>query len=206
MLHRRGHGGIWSSAPILERGVISPRPALYPQIGEEVTSQGVLLLPPRSVRGGVLWYLSPLRWKVRTTAFKRIYRVFSLRPRLHSCLLIAPGTGPLTCCLTQPYREDMSIPSPMWRPRPWRSTYRRASSRGLPAPLRHQPSQAYFFVKKKDGELRPCNDYQTLNKATVKFNYPLPLITTIIEQIHGAECFTKLAYNPFITNGKLPFP
>ena len=48
-----GEGRIWASAPIVERGVISPRPALYPQIGEEVTSQGILLLPPRSVRGGV---------------------------------------------------------------------------------------------------------------------------------------------------------
>ena len=60
-------------------------------------------------------------------------------------------------------------------------------------------SSSFFFVKKKDGGLRLCIDYQTLNKATVKFSYPLPLISTVIEQMHGAQYFTKLdlrnAYN-----------
>jgi hypothetical protein len=53
-------------------------------------------------------------------------------------------------------------------------------------------SSSFFFVKKKDWGLRPCIDYRTLNKAKVKFSYPLPLIPTIIEQLHGAQYFTKL--------------
>ncbi len=32
-----------------------------------------------------------------------------------------------------------------------------------------------FFVGKKDGGLRPCIDYSTLNSQTVKLPYPLPL-------------------------------
>ena len=52
-------------------------------------------------------------------------------------------------------------------------------------------SPASFFVKKDRG-LRPCIDYRTLNKATVKFSYPLPLIPTVIEQMHGAQYFTQL--------------
>ncbi|KAK1791500.1 hypothetical protein P4O66_013499 [Electrophorus voltai] len=34
----------------------------------------------------------------------------------------------------------------------------------------------FFFVEKKGG-LRPCIDYWTLNKVTVKYSYPLPLIS-----------------------------
>ena len=106
---------------------------------------------------------------------------------LHYAFLWFPYSHPLTL----PSREDTSIPSPMRRPRPLRSRYRRASSGVLSAPLRHQPPQAYFFVKKKDGGLRPCIDYRS-NKATVKISYHLLLIPTIIEQMHGAQSFTKL--------------
>ena len=34
----------------------------------------------------------------------------------------------------------------------------------------------FFFIDKKDGKLRPCQDYQVLNKGTIKNAYLLPLI------------------------------
>ncbi len=37
-------------------------------------------------------------------------------------------------------------------------------------------ASSFFFVAKKDGGLRPCIDYRQLNKITVKFRYPLPLV------------------------------
>ena len=49
----------------------------------------------------------------------------------------------------------------------------------------------FFFVKKKDGKLRPCQDYQYLNDWTVKNAYPLPLISKIMDKIKGAKYFTK---------------
>jgi hypothetical protein len=49
----------------------------------------------------------------------------------------------------------------------------------------------FFFIKKKDGKLRPCQDYQYLNDWTVKNAYPLPLISKIMEKIKGAKFFTK---------------
>jgi Reverse transcriptase (RNA-dependent DNA polymerase) len=49
----------------------------------------------------------------------------------------------------------------------------------------------FFFVKKKDGKLRPCQDYQYLNDWTVKNAYPLPLISEIMDKIKDAKFFTK---------------
>src|SRR6266446_1664357 len=43
----------------------------------------------------------------------------------------------------------------------------------------------FFFIKKKDGKLRPVQDYQKLNEQTIRDNYPLPLIKTILEQLQG---------------------
>ncbi|XP_056324803.1 uncharacterized protein LOC130237804 [Danio aesculapii] len=50
----------------------------------------------------------------------------------------------------------------------------------------------FFFVKKKDGSLRPCIDYRGLNAITVKNTYPLPLMSSAFERLQGASFFTKL--------------
>jgi len=49
-----------------------------------------------------------------------------------------------------------------------------------------------FFIKKKDGSLCLVQDYRALNVVTVKNKYPLPLISQLISQLHGARYFTKL--------------
>jgi len=49
----------------------------------------------------------------------------------------------------------------------------------------------FFFIKKKDGKLRPVQDYRKLNEQTIHDNYPLPLIKTILEQLQGRSLFTK---------------
>ena len=50
----------------------------------------------------------------------------------------------------------------------------------------------FFFIKKKDGKLRPCQDYQYLNEWTIKNAYPLPLISELMDKIKDAKFFTKL--------------
>jgi len=52
----------------------------------------------------------------------------------------------------------------------------------------------FFFVSKKDGKLRPTQDYRYLNQHTVTNAYPLPLISEIMDKIKpsGAKYFTKL--------------
>src|SRR6266478_537139 len=49
----------------------------------------------------------------------------------------------------------------------------------------------FFFIKKKDGKLRPVQDYRKLNKQTICDTYPLPLIKMILEQLEGKSLFTK---------------
>jgi Reverse transcriptase (RNA-dependent DNA polymerase) len=49
----------------------------------------------------------------------------------------------------------------------------------------------FFFVKKKDGRLQPCQDYRYLNDWTVKNTYPLPLILEIMNKLKGAKYFSK---------------
>jgi len=49
-----------------------------------------------------------------------------------------------------------------------------------------------FFIKKKDGSLWLVQDYRALNSMMVKNKYPLPLISELVSQLHGARYFTKL--------------
>lgn len=53
-------------------------------------------------------------------------------------------------------------------------------------------ASGFFFVKKKDGSLRPVQDYRKLNDATVKNAYPLPLISDIIARLQRSRIFSKM--------------
>jgi len=50
----------------------------------------------------------------------------------------------------------------------------------------------FFFVKKKDGKLRPVQDYRKLNEQTIKNKFPLPLIPELVDKLTGANYFTKM--------------
>ena len=49
-----------------------------------------------------------------------------------------------------------------------------------------------LFVKKKDGSLQLCIDYQMLNQITIKNKYPLPRIDDLFDQLQGASVFSKI--------------
>ena len=51
----------------------------------------------------------------------------------------------------------------------------------------------FFFVNKKEGDLRPIQDYRRLNEWMIKNKYPLPLIDNVIQTItkSGARIFSK---------------
>ena len=51
-----------------------------------------------------------------------------------------------------------------------------------------------FFVGKKNGKKRMVQDYRYLNEWTIKNNYPLPLISDILENIGTKKVFTKMDF------------
>lgn len=63
---------------------------------------------------------------------------------------------------------------------------------GLIRPSTSPAGAGFFFVGKKDGGLRPCIDYQGLNKVTIRNRYPLPLMSTAFELLQGATIYTQL--------------
>ncbi|KAK3525200.1 hypothetical protein QTP86_023235, partial [Hemibagrus guttatus] len=69
-----------------------------------------------------------------------------------------------------------------------------ALAAGYIRPLTLPVAAGFFFVKKKDGGLRPCIDYRGLNAITVLYPYPLPLVLAALEQLREAWVFTKLNY------------
>jgi Reverse transcriptase (RNA-dependent DNA polymerase) len=52
-------------------------------------------------------------------------------------------------------------------------------------------STPWFFIKKKDGSLRPIQDYREVNKWTICDVYPIPRIEQIMEQLKDKRLFTK---------------
>ena len=49
-----------------------------------------------------------------------------------------------------------------------------------------------LFVRKKDGTMRLCIDYQKLNQVTVKNKYPLPRVDDLFDKLQGAQVFSKI--------------
>ena len=63
--------------------------------------------------------------------------------------------------------------------------------KGYIRPSQSPMASPFFYVTKKDGKLRPCQDYRYLNDWTIKNAYPLPLISEIMDKLKGAKYFTK---------------
>jgi len=64
--------------------------------------------------------------------------------------------------------------------------------KGYIRPSKSPQTSPVFFVGKKDGKKRMVQDYWYLNKRTVKDNYPLPLISDLIDTIRTKRVFTKM--------------
>ena len=51
-----------------------------------------------------------------------------------------------------------------------------------------------LFVKKKDGTLQMCINYQKINKVTVKNKYPMLIIEDLFDQLKEASVFSKIDF------------
>jgi hypothetical protein len=62
---------------------------------------------------------------------------------------------------------------------------------GTIRPSKSRYTASFFFIKKKDGKLRPMQDYRPVNKWTICNHYPLPLIPQLIDRLCRCSLFTK---------------
>jgi len=64
--------------------------------------------------------------------------------------------------------------------------------KGYIRPSKSPQTSLVFFVGKKDRSKQMVMDYHNLNNQTVKNNYPLPLITELIDNMDSKKMFTKM--------------
>ena len=64
--------------------------------------------------------------------------------------------------------------------------------KGYIRPSKSPQMAPVFFVGKKDGKKRMVQDYRYLNEWMIKNNYPLPLISDVVENIDTKKVFTKM--------------
>ena len=65
-------------------------------------------------------------------------------------------------------------------------------SKGYIHPSNFQKTSPVFFVPKKDGKKCMVQDYLYLNKWTIKNNYPLLLISQLVDKLKGCKLFMKM--------------
>ena len=96
---------------------------------------------------------------------------------------IVPGTVPMS---RAPYRMDPKELKEL------KSQLQELLDKGFIRPSVSPWGAPVLFVKKKDGTLRMCIDYQQINKVTVKNKYPLLRIEDLFDQLKGAGVFSKI--------------
>ena len=94
-----------------------------------------------------------------------------------------PGTPDSISCKVYPMTKEEDAALDLW--------IDEQVEKGYIEPSISPYASSFFFIKKKDGKLRPVQDYQTINSYTVRNQYPLPLISDLIQDLGGARLYSK---------------
>jgi len=66
---------------------------------------------------------------------------------------------------------------------------------GVVRPSTSEFASPVLLVRKKDGTWRFCVDYHHLNAITMKHKHPMPVVDELLDEINGAQWFTKLDFS-----------
>lgn len=96
---------------------------------------------------------------------------------------LMPGTAPIS---RRPYRMPANELEEL------RKQIKELQDKGYVRPSSSPWGALVLFVKKKDGSMRMCVDYRSLNEVTIENKYPLPWIDDLFDQLKGAKVFSKI--------------
>src|SRR3954465_12445423 len=96
---------------------------------------------------------------------------------------LIPGTGPIA---KRPYMMTANELAEL------KEQIKELQAKGFIRPSSSPWGAPVLFVEKKDGTLRMCVDYRSLNEVTIKNKYPLPVINDLFDQLEGACVFSKI--------------
>jgi hypothetical protein len=63
---------------------------------------------------------------------------------------------------------------------------------GVIRPSTSPYSSPIVMALKKEGSWRMCPDFHALKKLTIKDKFPIPIIDDLLDELSGAQFFTKL--------------
>jgi hypothetical protein len=150
--------------------------------------QGILKPVLQSVYGQTALPITYADWKVVVIKHNRLRRAFyvmdgALRDRLITVPKVQQNQNPGNFF----HRNEQRAPA-----NPLVAFIKEHVETRRIHPSKSPWASPFFFVKKKDGKLRPIQDYRKLNSLTIKNRYPLPLISEIMHMLRKATCLPKL--------------